>query len=320
MRWYPLVAVLLLGYLAAVSIVQDVEFVRRLGNIAVLMTVAGFMASGRIDIASGLKGIGVALLINLGLFYAGIAPDTYGGVLTGYTGDKNAAGLIYGLGALLVSITTRRVGLRALILVAGFGALVLTDSRTSMAAYACAAAWIVLAPRLGTFFRALLFIGSIAAFLWADENLADSGEYATVRAGSDALRARIDEAANQKVEGLPWYGGGLGEATVEVNNGFWFFHNAYDGLRAEGGWIALVVVVTLFVVVGFGFYNRNGHSYAVTAVGAATIFLLLAATRLGEVFFAPIGFILLGVGLALIVEYDPFVRDPRLHLNRGQGG
>ncbi|MBP1326232.1 hypothetical protein JOF28_001464 [Leucobacter exalbidus] len=312
-RWFPIVALLLLAYLMTVSLVQDVDFVRRLGNIALLLTVSGFLASGRIDVVSALKGLGGALVINAALFYAGIAPNTYGGVLTGYLADKNAAGLVYGISALLCSLTTRRAWLRLIILAAGAGALVLTDSRTSMAAYGLAAIWLFLAPRLGLAFQALLGAALAASFAWLDQNLAESGSYAVTRAGSDALRDRIDAATDIKVAETPWYGGGLGEANTEVEGLFWFFHNSYDALIAEGGYPALIGVVALYVLVGFGLLNQRRRSYASAVTGAATLFALLAATRLGEVFFAPIGFVLLGVGLALIVEHDPFKHDRRIH-------
>ena len=315
-RWFPLFAVFLLTYLSAVSLIQDVDFVRRLGNIALLLAVCGFMASGRIDVPSAVKGLGVALGINAVLFYAGVAPDTYGGVLTGYISDKNAAGLMYGVGALLGTLMTHRVWVRVVIFAAGAGALVLTDSRTSMAAYAAAAVWIVCSPRLGLAFQALLAAGLIAVFFWVDQNLSDSGSYATSRAGSDALRDRIDAATDAKVAATPWYGGGLGEATTEVEGDFWFFHNSYDALYAEGGIVVLLSVVAVYVVIGFGLRPKRDRGYGATAVGAGTLFLLLAATRLGEVFFAPIGFVLLGVGLALWTEHDPFIPRDRIHFAR----
>ncbi|MDJ1371274.1 O-antigen ligase family protein [Gulosibacter molinativorax] len=312
-RWFPGIVVVLIAYLTIVSLVNDVDFIRRLGNIAVLFTVAGFLASGRIDIASAIKGICVALVINLALFYTGIAPDTYGGVLTGYLADKNAAGLIYGMAGLLCALTTKRIWIRVLILGAGAGALVLTDSRTSMAAYAMAIVWISFSRWSGVIYKLLIGGGLTAAFFWADANLSDVGQYEESRAGSDALRDRIDAASAAKVAETPWYGGGLGQAVVEVEDRDWFFHNSYEALLAEGGIVALAAVVGLYVVVGFGLANRNPPSFATAVVGGATLFLLLAATRLGEVFFAPIGLILLGIGLALIIEQDLFRPNQRLH-------
>ncbi|KQQ05648.1 hypothetical protein ASG06_03545 [Rathayibacter sp. Leaf185] len=307
--WYPFLCLGLLVFVVAISVTNDLEVERRAGNIALVMLMAGFLASGRIDVASALKGIGVALALNAALFAAGVTPDAYQGALTGVLQDKNVAGLFYGVAALLVMAATSRRWLRIAVLVAGGVAVVATDSRTSMAAFACGVLWLVVTPRLGLFFRALTGLGIYLLFVWAEANLSTAGVYGVERAGSDLLRERILQSSLDRVALAPWTGSGLGQATADVDGTLWFFHNSYLALLAEGGVVLLVGVLLVYVVAGFGLLPRRPDSFARHAVGAATITVLLSATQLGEVFFAPISFVVVGAGLALLAERreDPLV-------------
>ncbi|QHC60065.1 O-antigen ligase family protein [Rathayibacter sp. VKM Ac-2760] len=289
----------------AISTANGLDLERRAGNIGLLMLMAAFLASGRIDLASALKGIGVALTLNAALFAAGIAPDAYQGALTGYLQDKNVAGLYYGVAALLITATTSRQWLRIAVLVAGGLAVVATDSRTSMAAYACGLLWLLVTPRLSLLFRALTGVGIALLFVWAEANLSTAGVYGVERAGSDALRERILQASFDRVALAPWSGGGLGTATADVDGVTWFFHNSYLALLAEGGVVLFVGVLAVYAVAGFGLLPRRPGTHGRHVVGAATVVVLLCATQLGEVFFAPMSFVVVGAGLALLAEREP---------------
>jgi hypothetical protein len=313
-NWYVYIVVFLLAYLAVVALVNDVDPVRRLVRFAILMVLAGFIASARIDIRSVMIGVGAGLIANTALFYAGLAPDNYGGLLTGFLEDKNRAGLYFAVLPLLMIAFVRPTWAKIVILVAGAAGLVLTDSRTSMAAFAAAVVWILLSTRIGAALRVVLALAIFLAFSWVEDNLAEVGQYAA-RAGSDALRSRIDSAALIKVSHAPWYGLGVGEGEVTVAGGQWFFHNSYLVLLVEGGWIMLLCVVALFVIVGFRVGARSPRGADDVAVEAATVAILLCATRLGEVFFTLPAFLLLGVGLAIRVRDAPsnsdgFARTP----------
>lgn len=302
--WFPVMCAVLVLWLLTVSVVGEVDFVRRLGNIVLLLTMAGFLASGRIHVTSAIKGLAGALVVNIGLFYAGIAPDNYGGALTGLIADKNVAGMFHAIVPLLLVLAVPRERLltRFAILAAGGAALVLTDSRTSMAAYAAGVLWLLVAPHLRSGLRAVLAVAIATGFLWADSNLASIGSYSESRAGSDALRARIDEAAGAKAALAPWYGEGLGTAVADLDGQTWFFHNSYDALRVEGGYVLMVLVVGLYLLTGLGMFLRTDRHDPRHGVAAATVVVLLCATRLGEVFFAPIGLFVIGVGAALAAE------------------
>lgn len=299
--WYVYLMTLLLVYLIVVALVNDIDPFRRLIRFAILAVLAAFIASQRIDLKSIMIGVGVGLVVNTALFYAGIAPDDYDGVLTGFLQDKNRAGLYFAVIPLLMLVVVRPMWARIVILVLGAGGVYLTDSRTSMAAYIAGLLWVLLSGRIGGWLRVLLGLGLFAAFNWAEDNLAEVGQFAD-RSGSDLLRSRIDAAAEIKVSQAPWYGMGVGEGEVTVAGNQWLFHNSYLVLLVEGGWVMLVCVISMFAVAGFGVGMRSGvvRTTEVVALEATTIAILLCALRLGEVFFTLPAFMMVGIGLLML--------------------
>ncbi|MBO0981007.1 hypothetical protein [Microbacterium sp. SD291] len=313
--WFPMVAPLLLAFLFIETWANGLSPERRGTNIAVLLLMAAFLASGRIDVGSAIKGLGVALALNTVLFYAGIAPDDYAGKLTGFLQDKNAAALVYAVVAILLGMTTRRLWLRLVYLAAGAAAMIATDSRTTMAAYGAAVVFLLCGRWLRRALQSLILAAGVFFFFWAENNLASVGTYELTREGSDQFRMRIDQAAGLKAQAAPWYGSGLGEATVDLDSGTWFFHNSYDALVVEGGAVLLVAIVAAYAITGLGlsFTHRvevDVTSYQSRAITAATLVVMLCAVRLGEVFFAPIGMFVLGVGLARLLVPVEQVEKP----------
>lgn len=299
--WYLLGATCAFGYLVIESLVNDVSPWKRAASIGALMIMAGFIGSGRIDPGSAIKGFASAIVVNAALFYAHVAPNNYSGDLTGFLQDKNAAGLSCGAAALLlVAVVPPRATWLRLAALAGGGLLVvLTDSRTTMAAYALAVIWLLVSPVLRGVAKLPLLAAVIGAFWWADGHLAEAGRYAIERAGSDALRHRIDAASWAKVMAAHWYGDGLGAASVDLDGEQWFFHNAFYALLAEGGVLALVLVLAGYVLAGFDPGRPAARFDPRHAVAAATLLAGMCATRLGEVFFAPVGGLIVGIGLAV---------------------
>lgn len=316
--WVPLAMLGLLLFLALESWLQGVDPVRRAGNLAILMVMALFLASGRIDIGSAVKGIGVALVLNGALFYAGIAPDNYQGRLTGFLEDKNAGALVIALGSFLLILVVRGRWGRLLLLVLSAAAVVATDSRTTMAASFVAFAWLLGSRYLRRTAQLVTLGMAFLAFLWADANLSTFGDYGETREGSDEFRSRIDAASSLKAAASPWHGFGLGQATVSLDSGTWFFHNAYEGLVVEGGFILLAVVLGLFIVSGLGLAPRavgvDVTSVESRVITAATLVAFCCALRLGEVFLAPIGLVVLGIGLARLLPSLPSDRSVSEHL------
>lgn len=315
-RWYPAICIGVMTYLSLVALFTGPTEadVTRLGRIVILMALAGFIASGRIDIVSGLKGFAVGLVANIPLFYAGIAPANYGSLLTGYLADKNVAGFTYAIMTILLLLLVNRNWVRIALVLGGGAAVVLTDSRTSMAALVAGIIWLLLGRHMGPFFRfclaALLYWG----FIYIETNFANAGEYAA-REGSDALRERIDAASLVKVNAAPWYGHGLGEATAEVAGDTWFFHNSYWGLIAEGGYPLLVAFLVLIALTGFQFFSKGKTSLDARVIEAAAVVLLLCASRLGEVFVTQPSFILIGLGMGLYARrFQAWKADQRAEL------
>ncbi|MBF4457388.1 O-antigen ligase family protein [Pseudoclavibacter sp. VKM Ac-2867] len=298
--WFAAISILLVTFLAIVAIATGPTQadITRLGRILIMLFLAGFIASGRIDIVSGLKGFSVGLLANIPLFYAGLAPDTYGGLLTGFLNDKNVAGFTYAILTVLLFLIYRRLWTRIVLTGLGLGAVVLTDSRTSMAALAAALIWLVCARFLGPFFRIILAGVLLGGFFYAEDNLSQVGAYAA-RSGSDELRERIDAASLEKTLAAPWYGHGLGEATTELAGDVWFYHNSYWGLITEGGYAFLLAILALLAFAGFQFLGKGRQTPEARIVEAATIVILLCSFRLGEVFITLPTFIAIGIGLGI---------------------
>ena len=292
----------LLTFLAVSSTVNgidDEDWVRRIFRIAVLVCLAGSFASGRLDLRGALHGMITALVINIPLFYAGLAPDTYGGVLTGILGDKNVAGLYYAVIPVLLIATTTSRRHQVLLFAFAFGGTALTGSRTSLAGLACALIWMIVSPRLGLTVRWILAIGLGLGVYWLSESLPRLGGYFDDRLGSDLLRERIQTASWEKATEAPWYGLGLGEAHVHLDEATWFFHNSFWGLLAEGGWPFLVIVLSAYVVLGMRPFRHAVRTPSRVAVEASTLIFLVCASQLGEVFITVTGALVLGAGLLL---------------------
>lgn len=288
-------ALLLLGlgvlYVCAVSMTSDpsefaADWKRRAIRLALMIVFIGVTASGRIDFRSLITGIGVGSLVNAVAFYLGVAPDTYGGVLSGWFGDKNVAGLGYAIyGLLAVSVVQKKSSKVCVFLI--FGLLVwFTGSRTSIAGYVSAGGWILLAPRLPVIGRWLLGVVIWIGVLVMSEDYSRIGVFSD-RTGSDQLRARIDRASEAKVGQSGFFGEGLGEAYIVFPsdpNKTWFFHNSYWSALVEGGWPWLLILLIVTIVVCLRPFTCE--LTATQVIGQAlAITLVVCSWRLGEVLF-----------------------------------
>lgn len=299
----PLVMALLSAaflWLLAVSIAADVDWTRRMVRIGMLFWFALVLATGRVPLRPLVLGMGAGLLVNAVLFYAGIAPDNYGGALSGYLMDKNVAGFVYAIVPLLIVPFLPRRWQRWLCLAVGLLLVFQTGSRTGLAAMILAVAWIALGGRGGPFLRAALLAVFYVVFIWAERNLATLDVFGD-RTGTDWFRERIDEAAWTKTQGaMPW-GDGAGEAVVTLPPDHlpFFFHNSYWALIVEGGIPLLALVVAAFALGGFGAGAVVRTTRATTCAQASVIVVLLVAFRLGEVFLTVPAMVVLGGSMAL---------------------
>lgn len=295
--WYLPFWVILLAYCVVESWVNEVDWFRRTVRLVVMVVLSLQIATGRLDVWSGLRGFLVGLAVNVLLFYLRLAPDGYGGLLTGFLGDKNVAGLFYATVPLLALPFVIRARWRVALLVFAGVTVFLTGSRTSIAALAAAALWVLVRRRLPLPFHLPMFAALYAGIQYLEANFAHAWIFSD-RTGTDLLRSRIDEASWQKAEAAPPYGLGLGEATVALEGRSWFFHNSFLGLYVEGGWVLLIAVTGVLVAIALPLL-RATHLRPPTALEAAAIVLLFCASRLGEVLLALPAFLLLGCVMAI---------------------
>lgn len=275
----------------------------RLLRIAAVTALVFVAASGRLDLRSGIAGVVAVCLVNVPLFYAGLVSDDYGGYLTGVFGDKNFAGVVYATFGILAMTLVRRAPYRVALYLVFAGPLWLTGSRTAVAAYALAGIWVLLGPRLHVLGKAVLGALTVWAVEITSEDYSRIGVFSD-RLGSDRLRARIDEASRLKVEESGFFGRGLGNAFVTINDRPWFFHNSYWSALVEGGWPWAVFVVGVTVLVLLRPLHRS-VSFAQSAALGAGIVLLVTASRLGEVFYTLPWGIALAFGLSAIIRGRP---------------
>lgn len=295
------IAVFLVGavYLLIVSVfVQEIDlqtYLQRMVRILAIVFFALLIADRRIDIRSLLLGFGVGLLFNATGFYAGIAPADYGEYLTGWIQDKNVAGLYHAVVSLLLFVFFTKTWQRTMIIVLALPLLWETGSRTSIGAFIIAMGWVLLARKISIVWKMVLGGAVMWLFEWAQTNFASSEVFGD-RTGTDWFREQIDTAAWAKVQATPWYGQGLGEATVVFDNGSGqYFHNSFWTLFVEGGWPWLLAVLAITLVVVF-FVRQENNSRRIGAE-AAMVLLFVCSWRLGEVLLTmPWG---LAFGLAL---------------------
>lgn len=311
------ILVVALFYIGMVSMFADpTEFAsdwkRRLIRLILTSGLILVLATGRIDFRSAIAGMGVGLFANAIAFYAGLAPDLYGGFLSGFLEDKNVAGMAYAVfGVLMLAVVEKRW--LAVLLVVGVAVLVWdTGSRTSISALVAGVLWFVVAPRLLVAGRWVL---GVAIYFGVDvlaEDFSQIGIFSD-RDGSDALRARIDAASEVKVDDAGFFGAGLGEAYIvfpDEPTDVWFFHNSYWSALVEGGWPWLILVLGITAVFALRPFASDLSRQEFIAQ-AATVSLLVCGWRLGEVLFT--------LQWAVVIAFAVYVHAERKALQVGDG-
>ncbi|PCC39711.1 hypothetical protein CIK66_06950 [Brachybacterium alimentarium] len=304
----PIFAIALF-YIAMISMFADPtdlasDWKRRLIRLTLTAVLVLILATGRIDFRSAIAGLGIGMLFNAVAFYVGLAPDNYGGALSGYFMDKNVAGMAYAVfGVLMLAVIDKR-WLKVVLLLA-FAVLVWkTGSRTSISALSAGVLWVVLAPRLGVVGRWALGLAVYLGVRLLAEDFSQIGMFSD-RDGSDALRSRIDAASEIKVDGAGFFGSGLGEAYIVFPDDpmkVWFFHNSYWSALVEGGWPWLLLILGITVVFALRPFTRDLNRQEL-AVQATTVALLICAWRLGEVLFT--------IQWAVVIAFAIYLRASR---------
>lgn len=312
---------LLLVYVSIVSVLTPdsnfaADWTRRIIRIMSVLALVIMVAEGRLHLPSLLKGLTVTLFVNAAAFYAGIAPDNYGGTLTGWLGDKNKAGLTYAAVGLLALSQARSRWTQAFLVITTFGFTWLTASRTSISAYGFGFLWFLFVAARPAWMRWLAAGGVVLALPFLEENFARVGEFAN-RGGSDLLRERIDAAVAEKLAVTPPQGSGLGEAYVVIDERTWYFHNSFDTLHVEGGWLWLIGIVAITVWFGLRPFSNTGRSMQSRVAQGATVVVLICAWKLGEVLLTNVWALVLGVALNQVLReqnavesFAPYPAEP----------
>lgn len=307
------VFVVLLTYIGLISMFMPsvegaADWRLRLVRITAVTFMIFALASGRIDLRSGIVGAVLVSAVNVPLFYSGALPDNYGGYLTGVFGDKNFAGLMYASIGVLATSLVRRLPMKILIYLAFAAPLWFTGSRTSLAGYALAAVWMLVGARLPDLGKIALGALSVWALILTSEDYSRVGVFSD-RLGSDKLRARIDAASWDKVQETGFFGRGLGNAFVHIQDRDWFFHNSYWSAYVEGGWPWTVFVVGVTAVVLLPVLRRADLPPLCTSAGLGLV-MLVTASRLGEVFYTLPWGIAIGFGIQSILRARIPGEDP----------
>ncbi|WHS50017.1 hypothetical protein QM007_08855 [Rothia sp. SD9660Na] len=268
-----------------VGVSTSEDAMRRASRILIVLMLAILIADKRIHFKSLILGLSCGMLVNAAAFYAGIAPDNYGGNLTGWLHDKNVAGMYHGIIPLILFGIFTKNWQRVIISLFALPLLFETGSRTSMGAFIIGVLWILFAQKANLVVKVVLGFFCGWLFEWMQANFADSEVFGD-RTGTDWYRDLIDTIAWEKTSSAPWNGLGFGQATVILPNGEdMYFHNSYWTLFVEGGWpwtIAILGITFLAVFVWKQKGEQQTSERNLTAE-AATVFLAVCSWRLGEV-------------------------------------
>ncbi|MGD8215840.1 zinc ABC transporter permease [Aestuariimicrobium sp. Y1814] len=282
-----------------VTQLNALDWVQRSTKMVLLFVFALTIAVGRVHLRSLLAGLTVGLLANVGLFYAGLTSNAYPPYLTGFLGDKNVAGLMYAVVLVAGLALYRRWQSQLVHVVVLAVPLVLTGSRTSMAAAVAGLVWVLLRNRLPLLWRFAL-VGTLIWLLGVVERqFARMGLFAD-RGETDWFREQIRIATELKVANAPWYGEGLTTAWVLLGGTrFMWFHDSYAAMRIEGGWIMIAIMGVLILVLGLGLLQPGRVGQPLLFAEGAIVVVLVCAWQLGEVFFTTPAFLVLGMAWRL---------------------
>lgn len=254
------------------------------------------------------RGIGLGLVVAGAWAMASIGSSSYEGRLTGWFGDPNTAGLflVVGLCLSVPHLPTART--RAVVVLVGGAALVMTLSRTSLLAAGIAAVWMVVGGKVNRFLGAASLAGLVYWVTNLPEDAVSSGVFAG-REGSDRLRERIQEQEQITVAQNQWTGHGAGSARVEVDELTFFFHNSYLAIRAEAGWIGFALVVGLLAATFVALVSLPALRRSVW-LEAAIVGVAVCSANLGESLLAVPAALTLGLaGHHIAIQHRAMARE-----------
>ena len=296
------------GWLLVSSYLNHVSGTKRLANIGMEALLVLVIASGRLCVISVARGAGIAVVLGSVWGFATLGANGYVGRLAGGWGDPNNAGLcLVVLGCVALAYVRTRLG-RLMIAAACVSAIIATFSRTSLFGMVIVIFWVVVGDRVRVWIRAVV----VGAVMWYVHTIPQT-DYSTgvfaSRGGSDALRRRISRSEQITVSENPLIGHGAGTARTNVDGDTFYFHNSYLALRAEGGWILLVIVVALYALLLWGLL-RLPDEHRKPWIEASLIGVLVCGANLGEVFLALPAMVAVGVAMRHLALSRRRLHDP----------
>lgn len=282
--WFSVLLVAIPGWLLIASVLNGGVDTRRILSVSLWAVIALILSSGRIPIFAAARGIALGITVAGAWAIATIGSSSYEGRLTGWFGDPNTAGLflLTGLCLSLPFLPSKR--LKIIVLLVGGAALIMTLSRTSLLAAVFAVAWMILGGKMNKYLGA----AGLAALVYWVVNLPEDAVRIGIfsdRAGSDNLRERIEAAEALAVSQNPLIGNGAGSAKVDLEGLVFFFHNSYLALRAEAGWIGLILMIALLAGTFLALISLPAHRRSVWAE-AAIVSVAVCSANLGEALLA----------------------------------
>lgn len=276
------------AWMLVVSPIDHVTPYRRLLHLFLWALLAVCIGQGRIHMQTMARGLAAGMVVALGAGLLGVTAHTYlgaigyAGRLTGFVGDPNVAGfymLVLGLVACAYMGSRKQV---LLFLVVATPLLLLTLSRTSLFAAAVCLLWLLIGHRVSSAFGVAALGAVVYAIAHFPARLKQIGPFRD-RNGSDQLRERIDQGSALLVHSAGLTGHGPGTSHVPDGAGdFYFFHNSYESVINEGGWIGFAIVLALLVIAML-YLTRMPLKYRNGWVEAALISAAVVAINLGEV-------------------------------------
>lgn len=306
--WFLGGLVALLVMLAVTSYLHDLAPYRRLFHVLLYVVLATLLASGRIHVASAVRGLAVGLCTSIAMSLAGFGPDNYVGRLTGYLGDPNAGGYVVAVLGLAALGLGSRGRLRYLLILLTVTAVVLTYSRTTLLAVVFAVVWLLVGRRVSLWTGALLVAAMVYAVGHIPAELRLFGPFSD-RGGSDQLRERIIAQEHADIGQSPIFGNGAGTAKVNLGGDTFFYHSSYLALRAEGGLLCLallvgVIVLTFLSIARMPGDMRNGW------LEASLIALMVCAVNVGEILLELPSAVALGLAMWHRLNATHLVEEP----------
>ena len=278
---------------------------RRIAHLFLFLSLAGFIASGRIRSTNIVRAIFVGLFIGVmtGMAVFSLGVSNYEGRLTGTFGDPNVASMIAaGLGMIGYAIV-KSPSRKRLILIMLVTIVIFSLSRTGALALGMGLIWIFGAHKLPRVVMISALIATVYVAISLPPSIQNVGIY-SIHNSADSLRSLIDQASAQAFWQNWLSGSGPGTAFIYISNGErFYFHNSYLAMATEFGIIFAIAFISLALLTVYQLIRTYPRS---PGIEAGIIAFLIMGLTLGEVFLS------LSFALALGVAWNYILSNQKV--------